>query len=48
MNDTARQVSAMSRRTPRSRVLHTELMVFILDTIIVVRQTERLDLYDEP
>ena len=32
MNNTARQVSAMSRSTPRSRVLHIELMEFILNT----------------
>ena len=32
MNKTARQVSPMSRRTPRSRVLPIEPMKLILDT----------------
>jgi len=44
---TARHVSAISPRTARSRVLHIELTEFILDTKPVVRQTERIDLYDE-
>src|SRR5713226_5079646 len=52
MKNTARQVSptsisTASASTPRSRVLRIELMEFILNTDPVVRQTERMDLYDE-
>src|SRR5260370_22470707 len=52
MKNTARQVSPTSTstasvRAPRSRVLRIELTEFIRDTDLVVRQTERMDLYDE-
>src|SRR6516225_12132901 len=48
MKKTARQVSPMSASTRRSRVRHIERMKYILNTHPVVRQTERIDLYDEP
>src|SRR5580704_14637122 len=41
MNDTGRQVRAMSRSTPPGRVLYIELMEFIMSTEPTVRQSER-------
>src|SRR5579862_9154101 len=40
MTQTARQASAMSRSTPRPRVLYIELMEFIVNTDPGVRQSE--------
>ena len=40
MTQTARQASAMSRSTPRPRVLYIELMEFIVNTEPGVRQSE--------
>src|SRR6478609_6017724 len=48
MKNTARQVSPMSASPRRSRVRHIERMKYILNTYTAVRQTERIDLYDEP
>src|SRR2546429_8935794 len=47
MKNTARQVRPMSVSTLRPRVLYIERMEFILNTSTIVRQTERIDLYDE-
>src|ERR1700751_5728222 len=47
MKNTARKVSPMSASPRRSRVRHIERMKYILNTYTVVRQTERIDLYDE-
>src|SRR5436309_113894 len=47
MKNTARQVRPMSASTLRSRVLYIERMEFILNSQTMVRQTERIDLYDE-
>src|SRR6266568_4702265 len=47
MKTTARQVSPMSASPRRSRVRHIERTKYILNTSTPVRQTERIDLYDE-
>src|ERR1700751_6052252 len=47
MKNTARKVSPMSASPRRSRVRHIERMKYILNTQTTVRQTERIDLYDE-
>src|ERR1051326_1833288 len=47
MKNTATQVSPMSASPRRSRVRHIERMKYILNTYTAVRQTERIDLYDE-
>src|SRR6185437_1110937 len=47
MKNTATQVRPTSASTRRSRVRHIERMKYILNTQTTVRQTERIDLYDE-
>src|SRR2546423_746316 len=47
MKNTARQGQPKSDSTRRSMVLYIERMYFILNTYTMVRQTERIGLYDE-